>query len=94
MKGQMHSKWDNYHSQGIDGKNMGQVHYERNVCQNKCPNIEDYDIIYGKMCAYNDTNCVGNMDDHKFTSCYVFLLGNGAINWNNKKQISIIVLST
>ncbi len=25
---------------------MGQVHYERNVCQNKCPNIEDYDIIY------------------------------------------------
>jgi hypothetical protein len=46
MKGQMHSERDIYHSQGIDGNNMGQVHYERNVCQNKCPNIEDYDIIY------------------------------------------------
>jgi hypothetical protein len=50
---------------------MGQVHYERNVCQNKCPNIEDYDIIYEntQMCVYNDTNCVDNMGDLKSTSC-------------------------
>ncbi len=46
------------------------------------------------MCAYNDTNCANNMGDRKSTSCYVFLLGNGAINWNNKKQTSIVVLST
>jgi hypothetical protein len=30
---------DAYHSQGIDKNNMGQVHSERNVFQNWCPNI-------------------------------------------------------
>jgi hypothetical protein len=96
MKGQMCLERDIYHSQEINEKNMGQMHYKRNVCQNTCPNIEDYDTIYGdrQMCAYNDRNCVGNMGDHKSTSCYVFLLGNGTINWNNKKQTSIVVLST
>jgi hypothetical protein len=33
------------------------------------------------------------MDDHKSTSCYVFLLGNGAISWNNKKQTFIAMSS-
>jgi hypothetical protein len=37
MKGQMRSKRDIYHSQGIDENNLGQMHYETNVCQNKCP---------------------------------------------------------
>ncbi len=53
---------------------MGQVHSKRNVSQNQCPNIRDYDIIYGstQMCAYFDLDWVGNMDDHKFASSYIF----------------------
>jgi hypothetical protein len=44
------------------------------------PNIGDYDIVYGsaQMCAYCDAILVGNMDDRKSTSSYVFLLKNGA----------------
>ncbi len=38
---------DVHHSQGIDGNNMGHVHFEYNVYQNWCPNIGDYDIVYG-----------------------------------------------
>ncbi len=38
------------------------------------------------MCAYCDVDWVGNMDDCKSTSGYVFLLGNGAISWDSKKQ--------
>jgi hypothetical protein len=34
------------------------------------------------------------MDDHKSTSSYVFLLGNGAISWNSKKQTDIVMSST
>ncbi len=45
------------------------------------------------MCAYYDVNCAGNMDDYKCTSSYVFLLGNGAICWNNKKQTSIVMFN-
>ncbi len=46
------------------------------------------------MCAYCDVDWVDNMDDHKSTSGYVFLLGNGAMSWNSKKQIFIDMLST
>jgi len=38
-----------------------------------------------QMCACCDVNWAGNMDDHKFTSNYVFFLGNGDINYNIKK---------
>jgi hypothetical protein len=46
------------------------------------PILGIYDIVYGstQMCAYCDANWVRNMDDHKSTSSYVFLLGNGAIS--------------
>jgi hypothetical protein len=46
----------------------------------KVPNIGDFDIVYGstQMCAYGDAIWAGNMDDHKSTSSYVFLLRNGA----------------
>ncbi len=92
----MNFKRDMYHNQRMDKNDMGQVHFERNVYQNQCPNIRDYDIIYGNthMCAYCDVDWVGNMDDHKSASSYVFLLGNGVISWNNKKQTSIAMSST
>jgi len=55
----------------------------------------DYVIVYGniQMCAYHDVNCAGNMDDCKCTLGYVFLLGNGVINWNNKKQTSTVIFN-
>jgi hypothetical protein len=46
------------------------------------------------MCAYCDVDWVGNMDDHKYASSYVFLLGNGVISCSNKKQTSIAMSST
>ncbi len=46
------------------------------------------------MCAYCDVDWVDSMDDHKSALSYVFLLGNGVISWNNKKQTSIIMSST
>ncbi len=60
------------------------------------PILGIYDIVYGstQMCAYCDANWVRNMDDHKSTSSYVFLLGNGAISWNSKKQTDIVMSST
>jgi len=59
------------------------VHFEKNVYQSYHPNIGDYDIVYGstQMCVYCDVDWVSNMDDHKCTSSYIFLLGNGAIGW-------------
>jgi hypothetical protein len=45
------------------------------------------------MSTYYDANCASNMDDYKSTLGYVFLLGNGAINWNNKKQTSIVMFN-
>jgi len=72
------------------------LHFEKNVYQSYHPSIGDYDIVYGsiQMCGYCDVDWVGNMDDHKSTSSYVFLLGNGPISWNSKKQTSIAMLST
>jgi hypothetical protein len=71
------------------------VHFERNVYQSQCPNIGDYDIVYGgtQMCTYCDANWASNMDDYKSTSNYVFLLGNGVINWNNKRKTFIVMSS-
>ncbi len=46
------------------------------------------------MCAYCDVNWVDNMDDHKSALSYVFLLGNGVINLNSKKQTFVVMSST
>ncbi len=75
---------------------MGKVHSKRHVYQNQYSNIGDYNNVNKntQMCAYCDVNSVGNMHDHKSTSSYVFILGNGVINWNSKKQSSIIMSST
>ncbi len=46
MKAQVCSKKDIYHNQGIDEKNMGQVHSKINVYQVQChPNIGEYDFL-------------------------------------------------
>jgi hypothetical protein len=67
------------------------MHFEKNVYQSKSPNIGDYDTMYGstQMCAYCDAHWVSNMDDREFVVGYVFLLGNGVINYNRKKHTSI-----
>ncbi len=43
------------------------------------------------LCAYCDVDQASNMDDCKSTSGYVFLLGNGVINLNNKKQTFVVM---
>ncbi len=94
----MCSKKDVYHNPGIDENNMGQMHSEMNVYQIQCcRNIGDYDFFYGNtqmLCAYCDVDQASNMDDCKSTSSYVFLLGNGVINLNSKKQNFVVMLST
>ena len=45
------------------------------------------------MIAYTDANWEGDLDQHKSTSRYVFLLNDYAISWGSKKQ-SCIALST
>jgi hypothetical protein len=54
----MHWKRNIYHSKGIDESNMGEIHFEMNVYQSQCPNIGDYDIIYGstQISAYCGAN--------------------------------------
>jgi hypothetical protein len=61
---------------------MGQVHSKKNVCQNQCPNIGDYHIIYGstQMFASYDADWASNINNYKSTSSYGFILENGAIN--------------
>ncbi|KAK2965259.1 hypothetical protein RJ640_015757 [Escallonia rubra] len=43
--------------------------------------------------GYSDADWSGDLDEHKSTSGYAFLLSNGAISWSSKKQ-SCIALST
>ena len=45
------------------------------------------------MIAYTDANWEGDLDQHKSTSRYMFLLNDCAISWGSKKQ-SCIALST
>ncbi len=48
-----------------------------------------------QMCAYCDANWANNMDDYKYTSNYVFLLGNGDIKtWSSKTWTSIVMSLT
>ena len=45
--------------------------------------------IYG----YTDADWAGDIDDSKFTSGYVFRIGNAAVSWRSKKQTNV-ALST
>jgi hypothetical protein len=45
------------------------------------------------MCAHCDVDWASNMDGDKSTSSYVFLLENGVISWNYKKQTFIAMSS-
>lgn len=57
----------------------------------------DYALCYegNDMClrGYTDADYGGDMDERKSTSGYIFLLNNGAISRNSKKQ-SCVALST
>ena len=51
----------------------------------------DYEILYKAntlvdLISYTDSDLVGNIDDSRSTSGYVFHLGSGAISWSSKKQ--------
>jgi hypothetical protein len=46
-----------------------------------------------RLVGYSDADWGGNIDERKLTYGYAFLLNNGAITWNSKKQ-SCISLST
>jgi hypothetical protein len=43
--------------------------------------------------GWNDSDYVGDLDDRKSTSGYVFMLGSGSVSWPSKKQ-DIVTLST
>ena len=43
--------------------------------------------------GYSDVDWAGDLDEHKSTSGYIFLLNNGVISWKSKKQ-TCIALST
>lgn len=58
----------------------------------------NYGIYYkiaesGELLAFTDSDYVGDMEDRKSTSGYVFLMGSGAVSWCSKKQ-PIVTLST
>jgi len=57
----------------------------------------DYVLCYQgldlRLVGYSDADWGCNIDEHKSTSGYAFLLNNGAITWSSKKQ-SCIALST
>ena len=57
----------------------------------------DYCLVYQgselRLVRYSDADWGGDLDQHKSTSGYVFLLNKGAISWCSKKQ-TCIALST
>ena len=57
----------------------------------------DYMLCYQgrdlRLRGYSDADWAGDLDEHKSTSGYTFLLGDGAITWCSKKQ-SCVALST
>ena len=57
----------------------------------------DYVLCYQgsdlRMIGYSDADWGSDLDEHKSTSRYAFLLNNGAITWSSKKQ-PCIALST
>ena len=59
----------------------------------------EYGIFYNKggddeLVAYTDSNHVGDLNDRKSTSGYVFLLSSGAVSWSSRKQLVISLSST
>jgi hypothetical protein len=46
-----------------------------------------------QLYRWTDSDYVGDLDDRKSTSGYVFKVGSGVISWSSKKQ-PIITLST
>jgi hypothetical protein len=60
----------------------------------------DYGIMYKhvtdvslKLQGWSDSDTVGDLDDRKSTSGYVFMIGTSDISWTSKKQ-PIVTLST
>jgi hypothetical protein len=43
--------------------------------------------------GYSDADFAGDVDDKKFTSCYIFTLAKGAISWKSSKQ-TVVASST
>jgi len=39
-----------------------------------------------RLIGWSDSNYVGDIDDRKSTSEYVYMIGNGAISWSSKKE--------
>uniref|UniRef100_A0A803MZ89 Uncharacterized protein n=1 Tax=Chenopodium quinoa TaxID=63459 RepID=A0A803MZ89_CHEQI len=58
----------------------------------------DHGLLYStshdfKLWGYCDSDFVGDIDDRKSTTCFVFLLENNVVSWSSKKQ-PIVTLST
>ncbi|XP_057980101.1 uncharacterized mitochondrial protein AtMg00810-like [Malania oleifera] len=58
----------------------------------------DFGLFYEKaekleLFRFTDSDYVGEQDDRRSTSGYVFMLGTGAVSWSSKKQ-PIVTLST
>lgn len=58
----------------------------------------DFGLFYRKennvtLFGFTDSNYVGDVDDRRSTSGYVFMIGSGAVSWSSKKQ-QIVTLST
>ena len=54
----------------------------------------DYGIKYTdasdvELTGYSDFDWVGNLDDQRSTTGYVFSIGSGVVLWNSKKQPAI-----
>lgn len=59
---------------------------------------ENYGVFYKKggasnLVAFTDSDYVGDMEDNKSTSGYVFMMCGGAVAWSSRKQ-PIVTLST
>ena len=39
-----------------------------------------------KLVAFTDSDYVGDLEDRKSTSVYVFMLSSGAVSWSSRKQ--------
>ena len=58
----------------------------------------DFGVFYKKggnkeLVAYTNSDYVGDLNDRKNTSGYVFMLSSGAVSWSSKKQL-VVPLST
>eukprot|EP00253_Pinus_taeda_P013087 PITA_13087 len=58
------------------------------------PDIAYSVSILSQFMGYSDSNWVGNLDDRKSTTGYVFNIGSGPISWSSKKQPTVSLSST